>query len=210
MSAPKLRFVVLASGNGTNARSLFEHARAHPNRFEAAALIADRPAFGALQAAEECGVPAHVVSHKDDAALLDLLRKLEPRWALLAGYKRLVSDAFLEFFRDDAIGVARVLNVHPSLLPAYPGLDGYERAYRDGVKISGVTIHFVDSGLDTGLPVLQAPFVREEGDSLDTFTEKGRALEHMLFKRALDLAQAGKIRVRSGGNGRFASVEEKK
>lgn len=209
MSATKLRFVVFASGNGTNARALFAHARQHSHRLEPVGLICDRPAFGAMKAAEEFGVPAHVVNHKDEAALLRLLGELKPTWALLAGYKRLVGPAFLKFFYDEELGFSRVLNVHPSLLPAYPGLGGYERAFSDGVKISGVTVHLVDDGLDTGLPVLQGPIAREEDDTLASFSARGQELEHILYKRALDLASEGKIRIRAGEN-RFVSLENKK
>jgi phosphoribosylglycinamide formyltransferase-1 len=208
MLAAKTRFVVFASGNGSNARALFEHARKNQNRLEALALICDRPAFGAMKAAEEFSIPAHVISHKDEAALLSLLHKIQPDWALLAGYKRLVGQSFLNFFENKNADYFRVMNVHPSLLPAYPGLGGYERAFRDGVKISGVTIHLVDSGLDTGLPILQAPIAREERDTLESFSAKGQALEHLLYKTALDLAAAGKIKIRTIGEARFVSVEE--
>lgn len=207
MSAPKFRFVVLASGTGTNARALFEHA-ARSNRLEAVALICDRPGIGALQAAEDFGVPSHVIAHKDEAALLRLLGELAPAWACLAGYKRIVGQGFLDFFHDEELGYSKVMNVHPSLLPAYPGLHGYERAFKDGVKISGVTVHLVDGGLDTGLPILQAPFLRDDGDTLETFMAKGRQLEHAMFVRALDLAAEKRIRVVEREGSRFVSLEE--
>lgn len=207
MSAPKLRFVVLASGTGTNARALFQHA-AKASHLEAVGLVCDRPGVGALEVAEEFGVPAHVISHKDEPALLSLLAKLAPDWACLAGYKRLVSKGFLEFFHDRTLGFAKVMNVHPSLLPSYPGLNGYERAFKDGVKISGVTVHLVDDGLDTGLPILQSPFAREEGDTLETFIAKGRQLEHAMFVRALDLAAEKRIRVVEREGSRFVCLEE--
>jgi phosphoribosylglycinamide formyltransferase-1 len=149
-------------------------------------------------------VETFVVSHREEGALLALLKRLQPRWALLAGYKRLVGQGFLDFFADS--GFHRVLNVHPSLLPAYPGLGGYERAFQDGVKVSGVTVHLVDMGLDTGLCVLQESFEREDDDTLESFTAKGRKLEHKLFPRALDLAAAGRIRLREEGGRRWVSV----
>jgi phosphoribosylglycinamide formyltransferase-1 len=192
MSARKLSFVVLASGTGTNARALIEHAQKFPERFTARALISDREGIPALTMAREKGVPAHVVSHKDESALLDLLKSLEPDWAFLAGYKRLVGQGFLDFFADDQLG-ARVLNVHPSLLPAYPGLGGYERAFRDGVAESGVTVHLVDRGLDTGKIILQESFARTGADTLESFTAKGQQIEHRLYREALELAAAGKI-----------------
>lgn len=200
-----LPFVILASGVGTNARVLIEHARSRPERLKACALISDQPKAPVLEVAAQLGVPTYVVSHKDEAGLLELLGRLGPRWALLAGYKRIVGRRFLDFFADQ--GFFRVLNVHPSLLPAYPGLGGYERAFRDGVKVSGVTMHFVDSGLDTGLPVLQEVFRREEEDTLESFSAKGRALEHRLFPLALDLAAEGRLRVRESEAGRWLSTK---
>lgn len=193
MSAAKpLSFVILASGTGSNARALIEHALNNPERFAVKALISDRADIPALKMASEKKVPAHVVSHKDEPALLELLRKLKPDWAFLAGYKRLVGKSFLEFFADPVLG-ARVLNVHPSLLPAYPGLGGYERAFHDGVKESGVTVHLVDSGLDTGKVILQQSFARAATDTLETFTAKGQQIEHRLYREALELAAAGKL-----------------
>lgn len=191
MSAP-LKFVILASGQGSNARALLEHARAHPSRLVAQALISDRPGIPALDLPAEFGIPAHVVNHREEKTLLDLLKKYSPRWALLAGYKRIVGQGFLDFFQDD--GFFRVMNVHPSLLPAYPGLGGYERAFRDGVPGSGVTVHLVDAGLDTGPVVLQQSFSRAVSDTLEKFSERGRKIEHEIYCRALDLAAAGEIK----------------
>ncbi|MGZ3694921.1 MAG: phosphoribosylglycinamide formyltransferase [Bdellovibrionota bacterium] len=189
-------FVIFASGAGTNARALIEHAKKNPKLLEAKALISDRRGIPALGLAESLGIESHVVSHKDESALITLLERLKPKWALLAGYKRIMGKAFLDYFADDKIGASRVMNVHPSLLPAYPGLGGYERAFNDGVKFAGVTVHFVDSGLDTGPTILQEKFAREEGDTLASFSARAQKIEHRLFCEALDLAAAGEIQVK--------------
>ncbi len=194
-------FVILASGEGTNARVLLEHARKYPERLAPKAVISDRSGSAALSVGASLGIETYVVNPKEESTMLALLRKLQPRWALLAGYKRLVGPGFLEFFADK--GFSRVLNVHPSLLPAYPGLNGFERAFKDGVKVSGVTVHLVDSGLDTGLCVLQEAFAREESDDLASFAGKGRMIEHKIYSRALDLAAAGRIRLKEGSGGRW-------
>jgi phosphoribosylglycinamide formyltransferase 1 len=200
-----LPFVVLASGEGTNCVALLEHARLHPEKFKAKAVISDRSGAPVLDKATALGVETYVIGHRDEGPLLALLRKLQPRWAFLAGYKRLVGQGFLDFFADE--GFSRVLNVHPSLLPAYPGLQGYQRAFKDGVKVSGVTVHFVDSGLDTGLVLLQESFTRDEFDSLESFVGKGREVEHRLFRRALELAAEGSIQNKKGE--RWVSVRER-
>jgi phosphoribosylglycinamide formyltransferase-1 len=185
-------FVILASGEGTNARALLEFAKANPGLVEAKALISDRPGIGALRFAEEYGVPAKVLSPKDEA-FLEAVKETGAHWALLAGYKRLVSEKFLSLFATRQAGVFRVMNVHPSLLPAYPGLGGYSRAYADGVGESGVTVHLVDSGLDTGRVILQKSFRRDKADSLEAFEAKGRKLEWELFPQALRMAAEGKV-----------------
>jgi phosphoribosylglycinamide formyltransferase-1 len=199
-------FVILASGAGSNARALLELARERPGELRAVGVICDREA-PARAVAEEFGVPSFVVLAGDEAGLLDRLRSLAPHWACLAGYRRLLGEGFLDFFRDDELGFSRVMNVHPSLLPAYPGLHGYRRAFRDGVKVSGVTVHLVDSGLDTGRAILQAAFPREAGDDEAAFEARGRALERQLFPRALALAAAGKLRLREVQGAEFVSTE---
>ncbi|MGZ3656619.1 MAG: phosphoribosylglycinamide formyltransferase [Bdellovibrionota bacterium] len=189
-------FVILASGEGTNARVLLEPARKHPERLDPKAVISDRSGAPVLDMAAALGVETFVVNHREEGLTLALLKKLQPRWALLAGYKRIVGPGFLDFFADD--GFNRVMNVHPSLLPAYPGLHGYERAFHDGVRVTGVTVHLVDGGLDTGPCLLQGAFEREDEDDLESFTRKGQKIEHKLYPKALDLASAGKITVRKG------------
>ena len=209
MSAGKpLDFVILASGTGTNARALLQRTQAKPELLRCVGLVTDRAGVPALELAVEFGVEGRVISAKEPAALLEFLRQKQPHWACLAGYKRLVPKEFLEFFHDGAKGFARVMNVHPSLLPAYPGLHGYSRAFADGVKVSGVTVHLVDSGLDTGHVILQQAFARDEADNEMSFTAKGRAIELELFPRALELAAQNRIHVREEKGARWVSLEE--
>lgn len=208
MSAGKpLSFVVLASGTGTNARALLQRAQAKPELLRCVGLVTDRAGVPALEIAAAFGVESRVIPAKEPALLLDYLRQKHPHWACLAGYKRLVPKEFLDFFHDEAAGFARVMNVHPSLLPAYPGLHGYQRAYADGVKVSGVTVHLVDSGLDTGHVILQQAFSRDEADNEESFTAKGRAIELDLFPRALELAAQNRIRLAEGKGARWISLE---
>lgn len=197
MSGSKaMPFVILASGEGTNARVLIEHAQKHPEKLHACAVISDRSGAPVLDVAASLGVPTFVISHREEGMMLAQLKKLKPRWALLAGYKRIVGSGFLDFFADE--GFHRVMNVHPSLLPAYPGLHSYDRAFADGVRLSGVTVHLVDAGLDTGPCLLQGAFERTDADDAASFAAKGRRLEHKLYPAALDLAAAGKITLKPG------------
>src|SRR5690606_12877180 len=114
--AGPMPFVILASGEGTNCSVLLEHARRHPASMRPTAVISDRSGAPALDKAAALGFETFVVSHREENTLLALLRRQQPRWAFLAGYKRLVGKGFLDFFADQ--GFSRVLNVHPSLLPA--------------------------------------------------------------------------------------------
>ncbi|RZA05995.1 MAG: phosphoribosylglycinamide formyltransferase [Proteobacteria bacterium] len=207
-SNASLPFVILASGTGTNARALLEAARSSPEILRCVGLVSDRPGVGALEIAANFGVETSVIPANSEAKLLEFLRQKEARWACLAGYKRIVPKDFLDFFHDPALGFSRVMNVHPSLLPAYPGLHGYRRAFADGVKVAGVTVHLVDGGLDTGHVILQRAFAREEADDEAAFTAKGRAIELELFPAALRLAAENRIRLRAGEKSRWVSLEE--
>lgn len=183
-------FVIFASGEGTNAEALIRCAQ--KNKFKVCAVISDREA-PVLSLAEKLGVPAKLIPHKDEKLLLNTLAELKPRWAFLAGYKKMIGTNVLKFFFDAEKKFSRILNIHPSLLPAYPGLDGYRRAFEDGVKVSGVTVHLVDAGLDTGPPVLQKEFRRDANDTLEAFTAKGKAIEHQIYPEALLMALNDRI-----------------
>lgn len=198
MSKAKASVVILASGRGSNAQALMDFARANPELVCVVGLISDRPGVGALDLAESFAVPSFVVDYRQEEALLSVLEKLSPDWACLAGYKRKVGAGFLRFFEDKERGYFRVLNVHPSLLPAYPGLNGYERAWKDKLKETGVTVHFVDQGLDTGTPLLQEAFPLYPGDSLADVEARGLSVEHRLFPEALKMAVLGRIKIKSG------------
>lgn len=200
-------FVIMASGKGTNALALLERARLKPELLQARALVSDREGAGALKIAEDFGIKSYVIPHREESKLLDLFAELGCHWACLAGYRRIVGEGFLSFFSAGSRGYSRVMNVHPSLLPAYPGLYGYQRAYRDGVKLSGVTVHLVDSGLDTGLPVLQECFRRDELDTAESFEARGRELEQQLFPLALEYAAMNRIRIKERDGSRYVSLE---
>jgi phosphoribosylglycinamide formyltransferase-1 len=183
-----VRLAVLASGRGSNARRLIDEAQRASNGVRV--LITDRADAGALTHAQDAGVPAETVDPSGgrdafETRLLERLSAHNVNWLLLAGFMRVLSPRVVQAFHDPALGHARILNIHPSLLPAYPGLNAYERAWQDGVQEHGVTVHVVDDGVDTGPIVAQASYRREPGDTLDAFTARGLALEHDLYARTL-------------------------
>jgi phosphoribosylglycinamide formyltransferase-1 len=189
----RLRVGVLASGQGTNLQALLD--TVHGHEADVVAVGSDQPQARALVRARDAGVPARVfavLDHPDralrDAAMADWLEAQRVELVVLAGYMALLDAGFIARFRD------RIINVHPSLLPAFPGVRAIEQALAHGVKVVGVTVHFVDEGVDTGPIILQRSV--ELGDALDpgAVLERLRPLEHELLPRAVRLLAAGAIR----------------
>ena len=186
--APAGRIAVLASGGGTNLQALLDAGL--PVRL----VVSDKPAAGALGRARAAGIPAEVVRPRDyadrtafDAALAQRCRGFD--LVCLAGFMRLLGPAFVEPF------AGRCLNVHPALLPAFPGLDAPAQAIAHGVKVTGCTVHLVDTGCDTGPIVLQEAVPVAEDDTAETLHERIRAAEHRLYPRAARLLLDGRLRV---------------
>lgn len=176
-----MRVGVLASGAGTNLQALLD-----APGVDVAAVASDRPDARALERASAAGVPTRVFAlagHDDrearDLAMAGWLGEQGVELVVLAGYMALLSPAFLARFPD------RVINVHPALLPAFPGLDGIADALAHGVKVTGVTVHLVDEGVDTGPILLQAAIDVPEGIDRDGLHELLRPLEHRLLVQAV-------------------------
>ena len=199
---------MLASGEGTNLQALLE--TVHGGPVEVVAVASDKPAARALVRAEAAGVSARAFPLGEvaggrparDAAIAEWLAERGVELVVLAGYMALLDDAFLERF------AGRVVNVHPSLLPAFPGVRAIEQALAYGVKVFGVTVHFVEPGaMDSGPIILQAtaelPGAREPGEVLAAL----RPLEHALLPRAVALIAAGAVR-RDPAHPRRVLVEE--
>ncbi len=190
-----MRVAVLASGAGTNLQALLDTAHGREG-VEIVAVASDKADAGALARAARAGVPTRVfgvADHLDrarrDAAMADWLTSAGAELIVLAGYMQLVSRAFLNRF------AGRVINVHPALLPAFPGLHAIEQALAYGVKVFGVTVHFVDEGVDTGAVILQRaielPDARDPGEVLEAL----RPVEHELLPEAVRLFAVGAIHV---------------
>jgi phosphoribosylglycinamide formyltransferase-1 len=187
-----VRVGVLASGEGTNLQALLD--TVHGYEADIVAVASDRPAAQALERAQEVGIPTQVFPRSDfarraqrDAAIADWLAEHEVELVVLAGYMSLLDARFVARFPD------RILNVHPSLLPAFPGLRAIEQALDYGVTVYGVTVHFVDEGVDTGAVLVQRgvelPQARTEAD----VHERLRPIEHELLPRAVALVTTGRV-----------------
>lgn len=202
-----LRVGVLASGRGSNLQALLDAAAQPDYPARVAVVVSDRERAAALERAAASGVPAVFLNPKDyadraayDAALADTLRAHEVGLVCLAGFMRILSPAFVEAF------AGRVLNVHPSLLPAFPGLSPHRQALEYGVKVSGATVHFVDADVDTGPIVLQAVVPVEPGDTEATLAARVLAEEHRLYPAAVRLFAEGRVQI----SGRRVIVGERR
>jgi phosphoribosylglycinamide formyltransferase-1 len=191
-----LRFGVLVSGSGTNLAALLDAERAGaiaPG--EIACVISNRPDVAALERARAAGKPAEVVDHKGfdsreafEDALCARLAAHGVQAIVLAGFMRVLTPRFLGAFPD------RVINIHPSLLPAFPGIDGPRQAFEYGAKWAGCTVHFVDPSVDGGAIILQDAVPVTDDDTVDTLRTRILAREHVILPRAVQLVASGQLR----------------
>ncbi|AEI66140.1 phosphoribosylglycinamide formyltransferase [Corallococcus macrosporus] len=194
MSGQRVRLGVLVSGSGSNLQALLEACAREDFPAQVACVVSNVPTAFALERARRAGVTATVVDHQAHAtkadferALLDALRAANVEWVCLAGFMRLLSADFLGHYAE------RVLNIHPSLLPAFPGLHAQRQALERGVKVAGCTVHFVDAGTDTGPIIAQAAVPVLPDDDEQALSARILAEEHRLYPLAVRLAVTGKV-----------------
>lgn len=190
------RIVVLISGRGSNLGAIVQQAQAQGWPAQVVAVLANRPDAAGLAWAATQGIASAAVDHRAyatreafDAALADAVDAHAPDWVVLAGFMRILGDAFVRRF------AGRMLNIHPSLLPAFPGLHTHQRAIDTGCRVAGATVHFVTPALDHGPIVAQAVVPVREGDSADRLAARVLAAEHRLYPLALRWAVQGRLRV---------------
>ena len=190
--AERLRVGVLASGAGTNLEALLD--TVHGHEAEIVGVASDKPDATALERAAARGVPTAVFPRADypdraarDVAIADWLAERGVRLVVLAGYMQLLSPDFLAAFPQ------RVINVHPALLPAFPGLDAIGQALAHGVKVFGVTVHFVDEGVDSGPIILQRALELPEAQTVEEVHPQLQRIEHELLPEAIRLIARGAV-----------------
>ena len=188
-----MRVGVLASGEGTNLQALLDGV--HGREVEVVAVACDQLSARALERARAAGVPSRVFLRSEfgaraarDAAMGDWLAEQGVELVVLAGYMAILDAGFVGRFPD------RILNVHPSLLPAFPGVRAVEQAVEHGVKVFGVTVHLVDEGVDTGPIVLQRAVELPDARDPEAVRASLRPIEHELLPRAVALMAAGRLR----------------
>lgn len=173
---------VFASGSGSNFEALVRHSRQNRWAEPISLLVCDRPGAGVLKRAEQLDVPILCQSPKQfpdkkayEEWILDHLKARQIKKIVLAGYMRLIGPVLLAAYPD------QIINIHPSLLPAFPGKNALEKAFMHPVCVSGVTVHLVDEGMDTGPILAQVPVEIEKDDTLETYEQKIHQVEHRLY-----------------------------
>lgn len=193
MSVP---VAVLVSGSGSNLQALID---TDLGPAEIALVLSNVSGVRALDRAERAGLPTLVIDHKVvkprrtfDAAVVEALRAADVEWVVFAGFMRVVTDVLLEAFPG------RVVNIHPALLPAFPGLDGPGQAFRAGVKVAGCTVHLVDDGVDTGPILAQAAVPVLDGDDVEALRLRILEQEHRLLPAVVRALAEGALRQNEG------------
>lgn len=191
---PMKNIVILISGRGSNMEAIVKAAQAEQWPAKVAAVVSNRADAEGLRFAEAHGIATAIVPNRDyptreafDAALQQTIDRFEPDLVVLAGFLRILTDGFVEHY------AARMVNIHPSLLPAFPGLHTHRQALEAGAKKHGATVHFVTAELDHGPIVAQAEVDVMDGDTEETLAERVLEQEHVIYPRAVRDVVEGRI-----------------
>jgi phosphoribosylglycinamide formyltransferase 1 len=207
------RLAVLASGNGTNLQAILDQLHGEPAAeggpvIEVAGVASDKPGAGALARAAEAGIETSVFTLADygdrasrDAAVADWTEQRGADLVVLAGYMQLLSPEFVARFPG------RIINIHPALLPSFPGLDAIGQALEHGVRITGVTVHFVDEGVDSGPIILQRPVPVPPNRDRAALEDAIHRTEHALYPETIRMIGEGRVRI-DDRNPRLVVIDE--
>jgi phosphoribosylglycinamide formyltransferase 1 len=199
----KVNIGVLVSGSGSNLQSIIDQIEKGSLDAAITIVISNTPAAYALQRCERHRIPAMVIRHQDypsreafDLKMVDVLRSCQVELVVMAGFMRVLSPLFLKTFS------LKIMNIHPALLPAFPGTHVQQKALDHGVKFSGCTVHFADEGVDTGPIIIQAVVPVLEDDTADVLAARILKEEHRIYPQAIQLYAEGRLQI----NGRRVSV----
>ncbi|MBB6176953.1 phosphoribosylglycinamide formyltransferase-1 [Anoxybacillus tengchongensis] len=180
------RIAIFASGSGTNFQAIIDAVKKGDIQAEVALLVCDRPHAKVIERAICEYVPVFVFNPKQyetkqqfEREILQQLQQKEIDWIVLAGYMRLIGSTLLQAYPN------KIINIHPSLLPAFPGKDAIGQAYRYGVKVTGVTVHYVDEGMDTGPIIAQRALYIDDGEPLESVERRIHEIEHTLYSQVI-------------------------
>ena len=194
MKEKKLKIGVLVSGSGSNLQSIIDGIEAGHLDAEISVTISSKPDAYALVRCKKHGIPAVVIRHQDfptreafDRQMIDVLRSHAVDLVVMAGFMRVLTPVFLNAFP------MKIMNIHPALLPAFPGIHVQQQAIDHGVRFSGCTVHFADEGVDTGPVIIQAVVPVLAGDTADTLAARILREEHRIYPQAIQLYAEGRL-----------------
>ncbi|MDA3904128.1 MAG: phosphoribosylglycinamide formyltransferase [Desulfuromusa sp.] len=200
----KLRLAILASGSGSNLQSIIDQCQQERLDAEISLVISNNPAAGALERAKQAGINNICINHRKfdmreefDQAVVAALKEVGAELVVLAGFMRIISDVFLQAFPQ------KIINIHPALLPSFPGLQVQQKAIEYGAKFSGCTVHFVDGGVDTGPIIVQAVVPVFADDCADTLSARILEQEHKIYPQAIQWFAEGRVKI----EGRQVKIE---
>ena len=192
----KLKIGILASGNGSNLQAIIDACVRGELDAEVVCVITNRVDAFALERARQHGIPAIHLNHRDysyreayDTATVEVLQAHGVELVVMAGFMRIITRVLLDAFPQ------RVMNIHPALLPSFPGLDAQKQALEHGVKVSGCTVHFVDEGCDTGPIIIQAAVPILPDDTAETLSQRIHLQEHRIYPQAIQLFAEGRLTI---------------
>ncbi len=188
-----MRVAIFASGSGTNLQAIID---AQIETIEIALVFSNRPDAFAIERAKKHNIPVEVIDHKSfqereefDGAVIEAIEPYNLDLLVLAGYMRILSPVFVRAYKN------RIINIHPALLPSFPGINSGRQALEYGVKYTGVTVHYVDEGVDTGPIILQEIVEIEDDDTEDSLLEKIHSVEHKIYPEAIKLVSSGEVEI---------------
>ena len=203
------RTAILISGSGTNLQAFIDAAEHGNLGLEICVVFSNNPDAYGLERADKAGIPTACIQHRDfadresfDRALIDELNRWQPELLVLAGFMRILSPAFVNHYEG------RILNIHPALLPKYPGLNTHQRALDAGDEWHGSTVHFVTEVLDGGPLILQGRLRIDPDETADELRQRVQALEHQIYPQAAAWVGAGQVRFRDGSTWRDGALAE--
>ena len=188
-----MRVAVFASGGGTNLQAIID---ADIETIDIVLVFSNKADAFAIERAKKHSIPVEIIDHKNfetreefDQAVVNVVEPYNLDLIVLAGYMRILSPVFVRAFKN------KIVNIHPALLPSFPGINSGRQAFEYGVKYTGVTVHFVDEGVDTGPIILQDIVKIEDADTEESLLEKIHKVEHRIYPEAIRLVSSGKVEI---------------
>lgn len=188
-----MRVAIFASGSGTNLQAIIDSGI---KTIDIVVVFSNKADAYAIERAKKHNIPVEVIDHKSfqdredfDKAVIDRLEPYKIDLIVLAGYMRILSPIFIQAYKN------KIINIHPALLPSFPGVNSGRQALEYGVKYTGVTVHFVDEGVDTGPIILQEVVKIEDSDNEESLLEKIHNIEHEIYPKAIELVSSGEVEI---------------